>query len=1071
MALFSLKKISLLAENRQVYLRGISGYNAGWVKESSATPDPLYARRLTARVEEPSAAYRVEVGFDHTGEAEHIACGCSRFRSNHRGCKHIVAALVDLYYRDMTAAPTADTAAPAATAEPTVSDPAASRLIDRYLTAQRVRMTVEEQTLPPVTLTPTLILTGHHPHLTFAVGRDKPYQIKNLGRFASWMERGETVEYGRDLTLIHHRHSFAAESRPLLDFLLAEMADLAALPENARGNVGELRLRGSSFDRFFALMQGAQVTLRTPDGERRASFTEGHPTLTLTVEREGAGVRLFGDEAMPLYGARTLYLLHRGKLHRTGSDYTRRMGDWVWLSHRQPKGIYMAPDQLTVFCGGVLPTLRPYLHLQGDVAALDSHTAPTLDAEVRLDRLPSGQVTAQVILAYGGYTVASYDGTPAPWQDPLAELPLRLLLDRYFTGRLGEDTLVATWDDDTLFDFLTRGMDRLRQLARVTVTHGFDRTGLASAPHISFGVGLVEDVLRMTVDAGDLDPSELAGIIAGYRDNRPYHRLKDGRLMPLTDGSLAQLAELAEGLALSPSDLKKGQIDLPRYRALYLDHALRHRGLDIRRDHLFQQLSERHRQATQARYEVPASLQSVLRGYQRAGYRWLRAMEELGFGGILADDMGLGKTLQMIALMLAAKERGVTAPSLVVCPTSVVLGWEREIARFAPELSVLCIIGDAAERRRRLERAGDYDVVVTSYDILKRDVALYADLSFHYHVLDEAQYIKNSATQNARAVKAVRSVQRFALTGTPVENRLGELWSIFDFLMPGFLYSHQKFRSRFEVPITRLGDNRVLRRLGELVSPFILRRLKQQVLTELPPKTERVLPADMERPQRQVYLAAIADLRRQLSGSGKLSGRQRITVLTHLTRLRQICCDPRLCCEGYTGESGKLDACVELLREATAGGHKVLLFSQFTSMLSLIRERLEAEGIRYYVLQGSTPKEERARLVDDFNRDDTPVFLISLKAGGVGLNLTGADMVIHYDPWWNLAVENQATDRAHRIGQKNPVQVVRLIARDTIEEKILQMQESKWLLAEQVVGNNTPAITDLTIEELLELID
>ncbi len=1067
MALFSLKKISLLAENRQVYLRGVGGYNAGWVKAATAEPDPLYARRLTARVEEPSAAYQVDVGFDAAGEAEHLACGCSRFRASHRACKHIVAALVYQFYRDMTDGPDG-AAQPAST--PTATDPAAARLIDRYLTAQRVRLTVAEQTLPPVTLTPLLSLTGHTPILTFTVGRDKPYQIKNLGRFAGWMERGETVEYGRDLTLIHHRHSFAPESHPLLDFLLAEMADVAAQPEALRGNVGELRLRGGAFDRFFALMQGTGLTLRTPEGERRVTLTEGFPILTLTVQREGEGVRLFGDEAMPVYGARTLYLLHRGKLYRTGADYTRRMGEWVRVTHRNREGVYIASEQLTVFCGGVLPTLRPYVHLQGDTAVLESHTAPALDTEIRLDRLPTGQVTAQVLFAYGG-RMAAYDGAPCAWQDPLAELPVRLVLDRYFTGRLGEDTLVASWDDDTLFDFLTRGMERLRRLARVTVSHGFDRYGLAPTPTVTLGVGLVEDLLRMTVDAGDLDRGELAGIIAGYRDNRLYHRLRDGRLLPLTDGALAQLAELAEGLSLTPTDLKKGQIDLPRYRALYLDQALRRQGLNAHRDRLFAQLAQRHQQAVEAHYEVPAALQPVLRGYQRIGYRWLRAMEELGFGGILADDMGLGKTLQMIALMLAAKERGVTAPSLVVCPTSVVLGWEREIARFAPALSVLCIVGDAAERRRRLAMAGEYDVIITSYDILKRDVTQYEALSFHYHVLDEAQYIKNSATQNARAVKTIRSVQRFALTGTPVENRLGELWSIFDFLMPGFLYSHQKFRTRFEQPILRENDNRVLRRLGELVSPFILRRLKQQVLTELPPKTERVLPADMERPQRQVYLAAIADLRRQLSGSGRLAGRQRMTVLSHLTRLRQICCDPRLCCEGYTGQSAKLDACVELLREATAGGHKVLLFSQFTAMLALIRQRLEEEGIRYYLLQGSTSKEERARLVDAFNRDDTPVFLISLKAGGVGLNLTGADMVIHYDPWWNLAVENQATDRAHRIGQKNAVQVVRLIARNTIEEKILQMQESKWLLAEQVVGNKTPAITDLTVEELLELIE
>ena len=1066
MALYSLKKISLLADNRQTYLRGVGGYNAGWVKGMTATQDPLYSQRVTARVEEPSAGYQIEVCFDAAGEVGRATCGCSRYRANHRACKHIVAALVYKYYNDMTQSDTA----PAAAATAPATSPAAQLLIDRYLSRQRVRFTVAENSEPGAALTPHLHLTGSCPTLTFTVGREKPYQVKNIRRFAEWMEQGETVEYGRELTLIHHRHSFVAESRPLLNFLLTEAADAVQPGVVTAGGVGELPLTAGAFDRFFVLMQGQTVTLYAPDGERRVTLAEGYPTLTVTVERDGDGVRLYGDEAVPVGTGRVLYLLYRGKLYRTGSDYTRRMGDWIRTIHRYRKGLYLANERLPQFCSGVLTAMRPYVNLRGEVEALDTHAPAELDTEIYLDRLPDGLVTARVTFGYGGRR-AAYDGAPEGWQNPLAELPVRLVLDNYFTGRLGEDTLTARFEEEEWYDFLTRGLPRLEQMARVGVADAVRRSGLAPIPAVGLGIRLVDDLIEMTVDLGDLDRSELAGILTGYRENRPYHRLRDGRLLSLSDGRLADLAELAEGMGLSAKDLAKGKVQLPRYRALYLDGALRRQGFAVQRERLFQQLVERHRRAAEARYEVPQSLQSVLRGYQRAGYRWLRAMEEMGFGGILADDMGLGKTVQMIALMLAAKQRGVTAPSLVVCPTSVVLGWERELARFAPELSVVCVIGDAAERRRRLEMAGDYDVVVTSYDMLKRDIALYEDLSFHYHVLDEAQYIKNSATQNARAVKSIRSVQRFALTGTPVENRLGELWSIFDFLMPGFLYSHQKFRTRFEVPIIRQEDNRVLRRLGELVSSFILRRLKQQVLTELPPKTERVLPADMERAQRQVYLSAIADLRHRLKGAGKLTGRQRMTVLTHLTRLRQICCDPRLCCEGYTGQSSKLDACVELLREATASGHKALLFSQFTSMLALIKERLEAEGIPHYLLQGSTPKEERARLVDAFNTDDTPVFLISLKAGGVGLNLTGADMVIHYDPWWNLAVENQATDRAHRIGQKNPVQVVRLIARDTIEEKILAMQESKWLLAEQVVGNQTPSVTDLTVEELLELIE
>ena len=1066
MALYSLKKISLLAESRQAYLRGVSGYNAGWVHSFSDIPDPYYSRRIAARVEEMGLAYDVEVGFDSIGEVTHLSCGCNRFAATGRGCKHIVAALVYTYYHDMTHA-----AAPAATvsAAPTVTDPAVRQLMDAWLTGERVRLTVSESGEKGVTLTPILYLTGRSPALTFTVGREKPYQVKNVTRFAEWMEQGEVVEYGRELTLLHHRHSFTPESRPLLDFVLAEVgAQSAKIGTVATGSVAELRLSQGALDRFFTLWQGSGLTVHTPAGERRVVLAEGQPTLTLTVEKEGEGLRLYGDEAIPLMGARKLYLLYRGKLYRTNTEYTRRMAGWARLTAAHPEGVYIAPAELPTFCGGVLAAIRPYIHLQGESTLLDNHTPPRLSTSIHLHR-EADRVTAQVDFVYGG-RVAAYDGAPHPWQDPLAEWPVRLILDDYFADRTPDGALTALWEEDTLYTFLTVALPRLRTLAQVTESAAFGTRSLAPMPTLSVGVSLVDDLLRMTVDLEDLDPHELSGILTGYREGAAYHRLRDGRLLPLQDGALTRLAQLTEGLGLSARDLTGGAVSLPTYRALYLDRVLEGQAMQVTRDRLFTQLVERHRRAAEAKYEVPTCLQGVLRGYQRVGYRWLRTMEEMGFGGILADDMGLGKTVQMIALFAAAKERGVTAPSLVVCPTSVVLNWERELSRFAPHLKVVCVIGDAAERKNRLAQVADCDVVVTSYDILKRDVALYADLEFYYHVLDEAQYIKNSNTQNARAVKSVHSVRRFALTGTPVENRLAELWSIFDFLMPGFLFTRRAFMNRFEAPIQRQ-ESRVAEHLRQMVAPFILRRLKQEVLTELPPKTERLLPAAMERPQRQVYLAAVSDLRRTITGGGKMSGRQRITVLSQLTRLRQICCDPRLCCEGYTGDSAKLDACMDLLREATAAGHKVLLFSQFTSMLALLKERLAAEHIAHFVLQGSTPKEERARLVDTFNTDDTPVFLISLKAGGVGLNLTGADMVIHYDPWWNGAVEDQATDRAHRIGQKNPVQVVRLIARDTVEEKIVALQEQKRQLAQSVVEGVTPSLTDLTAEELLELLE
>ena len=521
MALYSLKKISLLAESRQAYLRGVSGYNAGWVRSVANQSDPYYSRRLTARVEEQGVSYTVEIGFDSTGEAAHLSCGCSRYAATGRGCKHIVAALVYTYYRDMTTA-----AAPAAASAttPTVTDAAVRQLMDSYLSGERVRLTVEESAEQGVTLTPLLHLTGRVPTLTFTVGRDKPYQVKNVARFTEWMERGEVVEYGRELTLLHHRHSFIPESRPLLDFLIAEVgAQSVRVGTVPQGSVTELPLSKAALDRFFTLWQGNGLTVHTPSGERRVTLADDLPNLALTVERAGEGVRLYGDEAMPLMGVRKLYLLCRGRLYRTNTDYTRRMGGWITLSAAHPEGLYIAPAELSAFCGGVLAAIRPYVHLQGESTLLDSHTPPRLSTAIHLHR-EDERVTASVAFTYGG-RVAAYDGEPQPWQDPIAEWPVRLILDDYFADRTPDGALTALWEEDKLYRFLTVALPRLRTLAQVTESSAFGLRGLAPMPTLSVGVSLVDDLLRMTVDLEDLDPNELSGILTGYREGAAYHRL------------------------------------------------------------------------------------------------------------------------------------------------------------------------------------------------------------------------------------------------------------------------------------------------------------------------------------------------------------------------------------------------------------------------------------------------------------------------------------------------------------------------------------------------------------------
>ncbi len=462
----------------------------------------------------------------------------------------------------------------------------------------------------------------------------------------------------------------------------------------------------------------------------------------------------------------------------------------------------------------------------------------------------------------------------------------------------------------------------------------------------------------------------------------------------------------------------------------------------------------------------------MLRNYQKNGYRWLRTLEAFKFGGILADDMGLGKTLQVIAVLLAAKQEGREGVSLVVAPASLVFNWGEELRRFAPELKFVLVTGTQGERRNKLEAYREADVLVTSYDLLKRDTELYEGKEFLYQIIDEAQYIKNHQTVAAKAVKVINSQIRYALTGTPIENRLSEIWSIFDYLMPGFLYKYEVFRRDFEAPIIKNQDEAAMERLKKMTSPFILRRLKRDVLKDLPDKIEKIHYVKFEKKQQELYDAQVVHMRQQIAGQDKAEfQKNKIQILAELTRLRQVCCDPSLCFENYKGGSAKLEACIELVERAAEGGHKILLFSQFVSMLEIIRQELAKRELSFYMISGETSKEKRLKLVKKFNEDDTRVFLISLKAGGVGLNLTGADVVIHYDPWWNLAVQNQATDRAHRIGQDKKVTVYQLIAKGSVEEKIRKIQESKKELLEEIVGGAAGQLGNMSREDFLELLE
>jgi SNF2 family DNA or RNA helicase len=582
---------------------------------------------------------------------------------------------------------------------------------------------------------------------------------------------------------------------------------------------------------------------------------------------------------------------------------------------------------------------------------------------------------------------------------------------------------------------------------------------------VSSGVDWLSLDMVFEVDGVAVAENELRDCLAS---GRKLVKLADGSYAPVKADEVSEILErMAEIYATSGTDQKLSLAQAGRVQDLL--SLVNKSQVTPATKGLFAKLQN---VAEIDQIAKPRNLKATLRPYQKEGFSWLGFLHEMGTGGILADDMGLGKTVQAIALMLWVKANTKAKKQithLVVAPTSVVPNWSREIEKFAPSLTA--IVWQGPDREKLTDQLDEADVVITSYALMRRDEELFSKRGFCYVILDEAQHIKNPLSATARAVKRLKSEHRLALTGTPIENRLSEIWSIFDFVSPGLLGDLARFEERFARPIDR-GDKQAAEKLRAAIHRFVLRREKEDVAKDLPPKIEQDIVVPMADEQSRLYKQILRQVRDSVLSEVEKQGiaKSQIQILAALTRLRQVACDPRLMKlegEWNNDTSGKLGALREIMQEAVAGGHRVLIFSQFVEMLNLIRTMLDEEGVKYEYLTGSTTN--RMERVDRFNEDKTySAFLISLKAGGTGLNLTGADTVVHFDPWWNPAVEDQATDRAHRIGQSKTVSVYRLITKDTVEEKILQLSEKKRELVSNVLSSDGPmrGLTKADVDDL-----
>ena len=777
-----------------------------------------------------------------------------------------------------------------------------------------------------------------------------------------------------------------------------------------------------------------------------------------------------------IYTAKNIYIIYKNYIYKSSERYANSEFKLLEIFIKNSVNeIKFRKEDLTTYFSLIQPKIGKQIKIVNE--GLYKYKPEELNTKIYLDFNEKGYITATVKFCYKSNEFN-------PLEEEPKNLKRNILMESMFLEKLrktgflldSRNKVFIIIDDDIIYKFIRTEIDEFSKVSKVYATDNFNHKKSRISKTTSIGVKVDNGLLNINLSDLNYEKEELREILKKYKLKKKYHRLKDGTFVNLEENpEIEFLDNLISGTNINYKEVDN-YIKLPINRALYLEKLLdKNSNINVNKNEKYTSLIK-NINATNDR-KIPKGLNKVLRDYQKVGFKWLSNIDNYNFGGILADDMGLGKTIQVLSVILDYIENTKKSnSSLVVCPSSLTLNWYNEAKKFAPELNVLVINGDVIEREKKIKNIRKYDLIITSYDLLKRDIEVYKELEYKFKFLiaDEAQYIKNNNTKNARAIKQIEADTKYALTGTPIENSLNEMWSIFDLIMPGYLFTYKKFKKDFEMPIVKDNDEKALNKLKMLIEPFVLRRTKKEVLKELPDKATSILNNEMTLEQEKIYLSYLARARDELNEEIETKGfeQTRIKILALLTRLRQICCHPSLFISNYKGESGKLNQCMELVKDGIESGHKILLFSGYTSMFQIIEEELKKNNINYLKLTGRTRVRDRLKLIEEFNsNEDIKLFLISLKAGGTGINLTSADMVIHYDPWWNLSVENQATDRTHRIGQTKKVQVYKLITKNSIEEKIYDLQKRKEELIDNMLSTKTKFISNLSKEDILRLFE
>ncbi|MER2007875.1 MAG: DEAD/DEAH box helicase [Psychrobacillus sp.] len=902
--------------------------------------------------------------------------------------------------------------------------------------------------------------------IQLAVGPEPFQEIKEVAKFLYEMERRRPFEYSPGYLYAPEVYSFTRETDDVLQILMkSQRINSKALIQD-----DILLMSATDWDRLLPLLikaprvkflhddfyyEGIQLGQELPI---RFEFDEAKkPDYQLNVK---------GLDMVTVYRSYG-YAFSKGVLYKLQPEETSRLAELKSMLDQSGKHeLIILENNIDQFMKTVLPGLMKLgqVYIAEPISKRMGETP--LKAKLFLDRVKN-RLLAGLEFHYGHLLVnpceeteESFTHFPGIRRQREKELEImKLLLDCGFTQTPGGFYLM---DEEEEYNFLYYVLPNVEKWVQVYASTAVKLRVVKeyTGPKIRIEMKERTEWLEFRFELDGIKEKEIQQLMTAIEEKRRFYRIPNGNLVSLETPEFVDLARFMEDMEVSSEHFRDG-MQVPILKGMQIAQTLS-RGDLLEPGQRFAKLLKNLNEPENLEEDVPLGLENVLRDYQKAGFRWFKLMASYGFGGILADDMGLGKTLQSIAFIesVLLESRVRKQPILVVTPASLLYNWKNELGKFTPHIDVQIIDGSKTDRNAAWKAGVEADVLITSYPSLRMDTECYRDLFFHTVFFDEAQAFKNPMTKTARAVKMLQAKHRFALTGTPIENSLDELWSIFYVVFPGLLPNRREFSE--------------MRRehIAKQVRPFILRRMKTDVLQELPKKTEMVIYSELQVEQKKLYAAHLAELKHDALKhlKKKTFRKNRIKFLAGLTRLRQLCCHPALFVEGYEGSSAKYEQLMEILEDCRMTGRRVLVFSQFTQMLAIIRRQLIKQGAPYFYIDGQTPPVDRVSLCERFNNGEGDLFLVSLKAGGTGLNLTGADTVILYDLWWNPAVEQQAADRAHRMGQTNEVQVIRLVAKGTIEEKITQLQHRKQNLIEEVIHSGQDILAGLNEEDILEVL-